>query len=105
MNDSFTPNKFNFNDNEVRCQIINNEPWFVAKDVCTVLGIEKYCDAIAKLDEDEGCPLKVDTLGGIQTMTGINESGLYSLILRSNKPEAKVFKKWVTSEVLPAIRK
>jgi prophage antirepressor-like protein len=97
--------QFNFNDNEVRCQIINNEPWFVAKDVCTVLGIEKYRDAIAKLDEDEGCPLKVDTLGGIQTMTGINESGLYSLILRSNKPEAKVFKKWVTSEVLPSIRK
>ena len=81
------------------------EPWFVAKDVCEILGISKYRDAIAKLDEDERCPVKVDTIKGKQEMTAINESGLYSLILRSNKPQAKKFKKWVTGEVLPAIRK
>lgn len=96
---------FNQNSTPIRVQVINNEPWFVGKDVCEVLGISKYRDAIAKLDEDEGRPVEVDTLGGIQKMTGISESGLYALILQSRKPEAKSFRKWVTSEVLPSIRK
>ena len=81
------------------------EPWFVAKDICKVLGISKYRDAVQRLDEDERCPVKVDTPAGIQEMVAINESGLYALILRSKKPSAKKFRKWVTSEVLPSIRK
>jgi prophage antirepressor-like protein len=90
----------------VRTQIIKGEPWFVAKDVCDVLGITKYRDAVARLDsEDKGCLISVDTLGGKQEMTSINESGLYNLIFQSVKPSAKPFKRWVTSEVLPSLRK
>lgn len=91
----------------VRNVVIKGEPWFVAKDVCDVLGLTKYRDAISSLDADEkqGCPLLLDTPGGKQSVAIINESGLYSLILKSRKPEAKAFKKWVTSEVLPSIRK
>jgi len=96
---------FQFEGNQVRTQIIDGEPWFVAKDVCDILGIEKYRDAITRLDEDERESVKMDTLGGKQSMSAVNESGLYSLILTSNKPEAKKLKKWVTSDVLPAIRK
>lgn len=86
-------------------QLINCEPWFVAKDVCQVLGIEKYRDAVSRLDEDERESVLVDTLGGIQKMTAVSESGLYSLIFQSRKAEARKFRKWVTSEVLPSIRK
>ena len=99
---------FNFNEKEstpIRVQVINNEPWFVAKDVCQVLGIEKHRDAISRLDEDERGSVLVDTLGGKQQFTAANESGLYHLIFQSRKPEAKKFRKWVTGEVLPAIRK
>jgi anti-repressor protein len=95
---------FSFEGRRTRIVEKDGAPWWVAKDVCDVLGIEKYRDAVARLDEDEREPVKVDTPGGIQTMTGINESGLWKLILRSNKPEAKRFRKFVTSEVLPAIR-
>lgn len=80
-------------------------PLFVAKDVCDILGISKYRDAILRLDEDERGSVRVDTLGGIQEMGAITESGLYTLTIRSDKPEARPFRKWVTSEVLPAIRK
>lgn len=92
---------------QVRNVVVKGEPWFVAKDICDVLGLVKYRDAIASLDNDDkqGCPLLLDTLGGKQTMTVISESGMYALIFQSRKPEAKAFKKWVTSEVLPAIRK
>lgn len=97
---------FNQESTAIRVQVIDNEPWFVAKDVCDALEISKYRDALSRLDDDEkGCPVIVDTLGGPQEMTGINESGLYNLIFQSNKPKAKSFRKWVTSEVLPAIRK
>lgn len=99
---------FNFNEKEstpIRVQVINNEPWFVAKDVCQVLGIEKHRDAISRLDEDERGSVLVDTLGGKQQFTATNESGLYHLIFQSRKPEAKKFRKWVTGEVLPTIRK
>ena len=91
---------------EIRSMVINGEPVFVAKDVCEVLGIEKYRDALARLDEDEkGVSLTVDTLGGKQSMTTVNESGLYHLAFASRKPEARAFRKWVTKEVLPNIRK
>ena len=96
---------FNYNGNEVRTVQIDGEPWWVLKDVCGVLGISKYRDVAARLDEDEREPVKVDTLGGEQEMVCVNESGLYNVILRSDKPEAKPFRKWVTAEVLPSIRK
>ena len=83
----------------------NNEIWFVAKDICNVLTISKYRDAVSRLDDDQHMPLTVDTLGGAQKMSLINEIGLYSLIIRSQKPQAKAFKKWITSELLPKLRK
>lgn len=96
---------FTYNSAQVRTIEQNGEPWFVAKDVCEILSISKYRDAVARLDEDERGSVRVDTLGGEQEMAAVNESGLYTLILRSDKPEAKPFRKWVTADVLPAIRK
>ena len=96
---------FKFENHPVRFVGTADDPWWVAKDVCEILDISKYRDALARLDEDERCPFEVDTLGGKQQMICINESGLYSLILTSRKPQAKKFKKWITSKVLPAIRK
>lgn len=99
---------FNFNQNRtpIRVQVINNEPWFVAKDVCEVLGISNHKDAVSRLDDDEKDGVGItDLIGRIQQTTVISESGLYALIFQSRKPEAKAFRKWVTSEVLPAIRK
>lgn len=92
---------------EVRTLNINNEPWFVGKDIAEILGYKKARNAISNhVDEEDKkvAPIQGD-LGGIQEMTIINESGLYSLILSSKLPNAKKFKKWVTSEVLPSIRK
>ena len=79
--------------------------WFVAKDVCATVGIGSHRDALTRLDDDERGSVLVDTLGGKQEMATVNESGLYSLILRSRKPEAKAFRRWVTHEVIPSIRK
>ena len=97
---------FNFNGQQVRTITINDEPYFVGKDVATILGYSNTRDALLHHvdDEDKGVA-KLDTLGGRQNQTIINESGLYSLILSSKLPTAKEFKHWVTSEVLPAIRK
>lgn len=81
------------------------EGMFVAKDVCEILDISKYRDAINNLDEDERMSIIVDTLGGPQEMTAVTESGLYALIFKSRKLEARRFRKWVTSEVLPSIRR
>jgi prophage antirepressor-like protein len=97
---------FAFEDNLVRVRVDENgAPWFVAKDICRVLDISKYRDAIAQLDEDERVSINVDTPGGPQVMAAVSESGLYALIFRSRKSEAKRIRKWVTSEVLPSIRK
>ena len=96
---------FTYNSNEVRTVEMNGEPWFVLKDVCGVLSIGNAADVYARLDEDEKGVAQVDTLGGHQKMSIVNESGLYNVILRSDKPEAKPFRKWITSEVLPSIRK
>ncbi len=98
---------FNYNSNEVRTIQKDGEPWFVLKDVCGILGMDtsqlkKVAD---RLEEDEKDRNLIPTLGGSQEMWVINESGLYNVILRSDKPEAKPFRKWVTSEVLPSIRK
>lgn len=97
---------FSYESKEVRT--IKDEfgnPWWVAKDICDILGIVDNRTATAYLDDDEKGAQKVRTPGGMQEMITINESGLYTLIVRSNKPEAKKFRKWVTSEVLPQIRK
>lgn len=97
---------FNYQDNEVRTVEINGEPWFVLKDVCNVLGLGSAHKVADRLDEDERNQIPLtDSLGREQETTIINESGLYNVILRSDKPEAKPFRKWVTSEVLPSIRK
>ena len=95
-----------FEKKEVRMVKKENEPWFVGKDVAEILGYSNTRKAILNHvdDEDKGVT-KWDTLGGLQDITIINESGLYSLILKSKLPNAKKFKRWVTSEVLPSIRK
>lgn len=97
---------FNYQNNEVRTVEMNGEPWFVLKDVCEVLGISHITDTAKRMDEDEVGQTEVtDSMGRKQSTYIINESGLYNVILRSDKPEAKPFRKWVTSEVLPSIRK
>lgn len=83
----------------------DGQVWFVASDVCGALGIVNSRDALTGLDDDEKGVATTDTLGGRQQVATINESGLYSLIFRSRKAEAKRFKKWVTSQVIPSIRK
>ena len=96
---------FSYEGNEVRTVQKGSEILWVLKDVCGILGIEKYRDAATRLDDDEREPVLVDTLGGRQEMIAVTESGLYSIILLSRKPDAKRFKRWVTHEVLPTIRK
>lgn len=96
---------FSYEGNEVRTVQKGSKILWVLKDVCGILGIEKYRDAATRLDDDEREPVLVDTLGGRQEMIAVTESGLYSIILLSRKPEAKKFKRWVTHEVLPTIRK
>ena len=96
---------FSYEGNEVRTVQKGSNILWVLKDVCGILGIEKYRDAATRLDDDEREPVLVDTLGGRQEMIAVTESGLYSIILLSRKPEAKKFKRWVTHEVLPTIRK
>lgn len=98
-----------FNNEEfgtLRTVMINGEPWFVGKDVADMLGYSNSRDAISNhvFDEDKGVA-QIDTLGGPQSMTIINESGFYALVFGSDLPFAKTIKHWVTSEVLPAIRK
>lgn len=101
----FTHEKFG----DIRTMLIDGEPWFVGKDVAIVLGYnsgKSYSNVIAKyIDAEDKGVTKLMTPGGMQSITIINESGLYSLILSSKKPAAKEFKRWVTSEVLPTIRK
>ena len=97
---------FKYENNDVRTVEMNGEPWFVLKDVCAVLGIADHKVTARRLDSDEVCQTPLtDSMGRQQETTVINESGLYNVILRSDKPEAKPFRKWVTSEVLPSIRK
>ena len=89
----------------VRVIVKDGEPFFVAKDVCDILGLKDVSMSLQKLDNDEKLIQKLFVSGQNRDTWTINESGLYSLILRSNKPQAKQFKKWVTGEVLPTIRK
>jgi len=111
MTKSNNINVFDFDENPVR--VINKEgsPWFVGKDVCRALGLSNHNDALSALDDDEKGVASTDPLskhkvgGGTQQAVIISEAGIYNLIFRSRKPEAKRFKRWVTHDVLPAIRK
>ena len=97
---------FNHLGNDIRVMTDEQgEPLFVLKDVCNALGITNTRNVSARLDEDMKGVRPVDTLGGTQQLTVINEVGLYEVIIRSDKPEATQFRRWVTSEVLPSIRK
>lgn len=89
----------------VRTVVQNGEPWFVAADVCRALEIRNNRDAISRLDDDEKGVASTDTPGGKQDFATVSEAGLYSLVLSSRKPEAKAFKRWITHEVIPSIRK
>lgn len=93
---------------QVRAIMKDGEPWFVAADVCKALGLEQVSRAMDRLDEDERGLLKVthpQSPTKTQEVNGVNESGLYHLVLCSTKPEARAFKRWVTHEVIPSIRK
>ncbi len=101
---------FHFENQSVRVLLLNNDPWFVAKDVCEALNLSNSRAVIKALDDDEKGVSLIDTLGGAQQITVINESGLYTIILRcrsATKPGtiAHRFRKWVTGQVLPTIRK
>lgn len=97
---------FDFNGQQVRTVIIDNDPYFVGKDIATILGYKNTKDALLKhVDDEDKLGSQIATSGQNRKMTVINESGLYSLILSSKLPTAKQFKHWVTSEVLPAILK
>ncbi len=95
---------FNASNQQVRTVLIDNQPYFVAKDVCDVLQLSDVSMSVGRLDEDEKLTQVLFVSGQNREMWLVNESGLYNLIFRSNKPEAKAFRKWVTSEVLPCIR-
>jgi prophage antirepressor-like protein len=101
---------FQFDTTPVRAIERDGQAWFIAADVCTALGIANYRDAISRLDVDERASVQVDTPGGAQSVAAINEAGLYTLTLRSRDAmtpgaPAHRFRKWVTGEVLPALRK
>ncbi len=98
--------EFNFSENTVRVILIGDDPWWLATDVCKILNIVNGPQAVSRLESDEISTICLTDSGNLnQNRTIINESGLYNLIIRSDKPEAKVFRKWITSEVLPQIRK
>jgi prophage antirepressor-like protein len=106
--------RFEFNSSEVRVLTIDGEPWFVAKDICAILNIDNASQALGRLDEDEKRVLTRESDEAFIYLTenadtarlsAVSESGMYALALSSRKPEAKPFRKWVTSEVLPSIRK
>lgn len=102
---------FSYGEQQVRTVLVDDEPWWVLTDVCKVLGLKESHRVASRLDEDEKMTMTRTSVtgqsqqrGGAQRMIVVNESGLYAVILRSDKPEAKAFKRWVTHEVLPSIR-
>lgn len=96
---------FSYSGTDVRTVVRDGEPWFVAADICRVLGLSNPTMALRALDDDEKGLSPIETPGGLQSMAVVDESGMYALIVRSDKPNAKPFRRWVTGEVLPAIRK
>ena len=115
MNPSSIPSLLHFNNDDIcthiRVATIDDAPWFVAKDVCQALDIANSRDAVAALQDDERMTLTGSNVGNSDIrmpnrgLQAVNESGLYALIFRSTKAEAQAFRKWVTSEVLPALRR
>lgn len=97
--------KWEFKGREVRTTEKDSQTWWIAKDVCDILGIKQAVRAVQKLDEDEKGVSTIHTLKGEQQLLTVNEFGLYSLILKSRKPEAIAFKRWITHEVIPSIRR
>ena len=97
---------YDYHSQQVRTLLIDGEPWFVAKDVCGILELGNVGQALTRLDEDEVTDITLNDVAGRPNHAKVvNEPGLYSLILASRKPQAKDFRRWVTHEVLPAIRK
>ena len=102
MNDLIT---YQFEEETVRVIMIGDAPWWVANDLCAVLAIGNPTMAMRRLDDDEKGVSSIETLGGRQSLNVVSESGMYSLVMGSRKEQAKRFKRWVTGEVLPSIRK
>lgn len=96
---------FTYDDTQLRTIVINGDPWFVLSDICNVLAIRNGRDVAARLADDQKGVAPIDTLGGRQNLTIVNESGFYEVVIRSDKPEAVAFRRWVTGEVLPSIRR
>lgn len=97
---------FSYDGHDVRVVTIEGEPWFVLADLCRVLGLARSAGQVAqRLDKDVRQTYTLDTAGGRQAMTIVSEAGMYEVVLRSDKPEAVAFRRWVTHEVLPSIRK
>lgn len=96
---------YNEKDVQLRTKVIDGNPWFVAKDLCEILELDDVRRAVEPLDDDEKLTGEILQSGQMRSMWFVNESGMYTLIIRSRKPEAKAFRKWVTAEVLPTIRK
>lgn len=94
-----------FEGNQLRIVEQNNEPWFVSKDVCSILEIKNSRDAVSRLDDDEKASVGLTDGSQKRNVSIVNEFGLYNLVLGSRKPEAKEFKRWITHEVIPTIRK
>ena len=95
---------FNFKDSQVRTVVVENQPWFVAKDVCHILEIRNHNDALSRLSPTMKGVGNADTLGGIQEMAIVSEAGVYKLVFTSRKPEAEAFTDWIAAEVIPSIR-
>lgn len=96
---------FNYENHPMRVFAKDGENWWVASDVCDILELSNPRSSMALLDNDEKGVHTVDTLGGKQSVACVNEPGLYTLILKSRRPEAKAFKRWITHDVIPSIRK
>lgn len=96
---------YNEKDVQLRTKVIDGNPWFVAKDLCEILELDDVRRAVEPLDDDEKLTGEILQSGQMRSMWFVNESGMYTLVIRSRKPEAKAFRKWVTAEVLPTIRK
>lgn len=96
---------FYFENAPMRVMLIDEAPWWVAKDLCDILGLGNARMALKKLDDDQKGVNQIDTLGGPQTLNIVCESGMWTLVVRSDKPEAKLVRRWLTDEVLPALRK
>ena len=96
---------FTYEDQQVRVVTIDGEPWFVLADLCRVLDVANPRNVATRLADDMKGVRRVDTPGGAQEMTIVSEPGMYEVVIRSDKPDAKTFRRWITAEVLPSIRK